>query len=93
MKKKIRKSKRDKDGYEYDFDGVNPKDLVDAKPPDFMPSPAEIARKMKNAKITILVDGEVIGFFKYEAGKNGVSYQKMIREVLRNYMQRMRRAA
>ena len=30
MKKKTHRNKRDKEGYEYDFDGVNAKDLVKA---------------------------------------------------------------
>jgi predicted DNA binding CopG/RHH family protein len=89
MRKKMRRNKRDKDGYEYDFDGLDIRDFRMAKLPDSFPSPAEIARSLRHAKITILVDQPVIDFFKQEAQKHRTSYQQMIREVLRNYMFRM----
>ena len=93
MKRKIKKRgpRFDKDGYEEDFDGVDIKDLVPVKDP--FPPPEEIAKMLRNAKVTILIDQPIVEFFKAEAAKNNTSYQKMIREVLRSYMLRHRRAA
>ena len=93
MKKKKGKRKKakgpvfDKDGYEdtETFDGWRIEDSVIVPRPDFLPSPAEVARRLKKAKITILLDDGTVIYFKEEAEKNGVSYQQMIREVLRTY--------
>ena len=93
MKKKIRRNKQDKDGYEYNFDGVDIRNFKPAKLPDWFPSPAELARRMRHAKITIHLDDGTVVFFKREAKKYKTSYQKMIREVLRKYKDRMDRAA
>lgn len=85
MKRKHRELKRDKDGYSYAFDGVNAKNLVSVPPPPGFPKPDEIAKMLRTEKITILLDGPVVEYFKKAAAKNKVSYQKMIREVLRRY--------
>ena len=61
--------------------------------PDWLPAPGEIAKMLRKEKITILIDGEVVGYFKAEAAKNKTSYQKMIREVLRHYYLRQHREA
>ena len=85
MRRKIKKIRRDKDGYEYDFDGVNAKHLTIVPPPPGMPSPEEIAKMMKNAKVTIVLDEDTVDFFKKAAKKHGTKYQKMIREILKTY--------
>jgi len=91
MKKRIG-PKFDKDGYEENFDGLNADDLVFIKDPR-LPSPKEIAKSLKNARISIVLDDETVDYFKDEANKHKVSYQKMIRQVLRHYRQSHRRAA
>ena len=83
--KKRKRNKRDKDGYEYNFDGVNYKNLRTVPPPPGMPSPEEIAKMMKNAKVTIILDEDTVDFFKKTAKKHGTKYQKMIREILKTY--------
>ncbi len=94
MKKKIRRNKTDKDGYEYNFEGLNTKNWVTVPHPPWMPSPQEIAKIMKNAKVTIQLDEPTVEFFKAEAHKHGTKYQKMIREILKNYrIQYQQRAA
>lgn len=87
MKKKIRRNKTDKDGYEYHFEGLDPRYLRRAKPPEWVPSPEEIAKTLKTAKITILLEDGTIEFFKKKASQNNIGYQKMIREVLGHYVQ------
>ena len=85
MKKRKRKKKVI---YEDDFDGVDIKNLRVVKAPEWLPSPEEVARALKNVRTTILLDADTISYFKQQAKKHGVSYQKMIREVLREYRQR-----
>jgi predicted DNA binding CopG/RHH family protein len=52
---------------------------------DFLPSPQEIAHSIKKQRISILLDGDSIDFFKSEADKHGVKYQTMINSVLKSY--------
>lgn len=85
-KKKIRRNKTDKDGYEYNFDGVDARYLRPAKLPDWFPSPAEISKMLHTAKITITMEDGTVHYFKEQAKKNNVSYQRMMREVLKNYV-------
>jgi len=79
MKRKTRKRKTDKDGYEHEFDRL---DIRDFKKADYdpLPSPEVIARSLRNAKITILLDQPTVDYFKREAQKHGAGYQQMIRE-------------
>ena len=88
MKKKIRKrgrNKVDKDGYEYNFDGLNMKDFKTVPRPSWLPTPGELSKRLKNAKVTIILDESTVNFFKREAEKHGTKYQKMIREILKHY--------
>lgn len=93
MKKKTRRKKH-QDYYEEDFEGVRVEDLR-VVPRNLLPlpSPAEIARSLRHAKITILLDAPTVEFFKQKSAEHHVSYQQMIRQVLRNYTEKMRRAA
>lgn len=54
--------------------------------PDFLPSPEEFAKAFRKQKVTILLDQQVIGFFKAHARKSGGKYQQLMREVLRHYV-------
>ncbi len=53
--------------------------------PDFLPPPAALLVAEDKIKITIAIDKETLDFFKTQSKKNGVKYQKMIREVLKMY--------
>ena len=55
---------------------------------DFLPSPAELARNEETAKITINLKRASIEFFKSEAKKSGIPYQKLIRKVVDLYANR-----
>ena len=54
--------------------------------PDFLPSPSELALKNKNTKVTISLSSESVSFFKAAAKKNHMQYQKMIRQLLDEYV-------
>jgi uncharacterized protein (DUF4415 family) len=50
-------------------------------------SAAEDAQRHTRVKITINLDGDVIGFFKEWAKEEGLPYQNLINRVLREYAQ------
>lgn len=53
---------------------------------DFLPSPDELALKNKNTKVTISLSSESVAFFKAAAKKHHMQYQKMIRQLLDEYV-------
>ena len=52
---------------------------------DFLPPPEELAFREETIKVTIALSRASVEFFKHEAGKHQVSYQKMIRRLLDEY--------
>lgn len=60
--------------------------------PDFLSSPAELALKNKNTKVTISLSSESVSFFKAAAKKSHMQYQKMIRQLLDEYVAHQKRA-
>jgi predicted DNA binding CopG/RHH family protein len=52
---------------------------------DFLPPPAELAFREETVKVTIALSRASIEFFKQEAARNQVSYQRMIRRLLDEY--------
>ena len=52
---------------------------------DFLPSPNELAFRENTVKVTIALSKASVDFFKHEAEKHDVSYQKMIRRLLDEY--------
>lgn len=52
---------------------------------DFLPKPEDLAFREETVKITIALSKASIEFFKQEATKHNVSYQKMIRRLLDEY--------
>jgi predicted DNA binding CopG/RHH family protein len=55
--------------------------------PDFLPSPEQLALKNKQTKVTISLSSESIAFFKAAAKKHHMQYQKMIRQLLDEYVE------
>ncbi len=53
---------------------------------DFLPSPKELALKNQNTKVTISLSSESIAYFKNAAKKHHMQYQKMIRQLLDEYV-------
>lgn len=57
---------------------------------DFLPSPQELAARAKRntrVKVTITLESASIDYFKQVAKEQNVSYQKMIRMLLDEYVQ------
>jgi hypothetical protein len=53
---------------------------------DFLPSPEELSLKNQNTKVTISLSSESIAYFKDTAKKHHMQYQKMIRQLLDEYV-------
>jgi predicted DNA binding CopG/RHH family protein len=52
---------------------------------DFLPSPAELAKRESNVRVTINLRRSSVDFFKNVARKNNVQYQRVIRSLLDTY--------
>ncbi len=52
---------------------------------DFLPPPDELAFREETVKVTIALSKVSVDFFKQEAAKHQISYQKMIRRLLDEY--------
>lgn len=54
---------------------------------DFLPSPSQLVRKDNTVKVTLSLSKSSIDFFKHEAQKNHIPYQKMIRALIDCYVE------
>lgn len=52
---------------------------------DFLPTPEELVFREETVKVTIALSRASVEFFKQEATKHQVSYQRMIRRLLDEY--------
>lgn len=52
---------------------------------DFLPPPEELAFREETVKVTIALSKASLDFFKQEAAKHHVPYQRMIRRLLDEY--------
>ena len=59
---------------------------------DFLPSPKELALKNEQTKITISLSSESVAYFKETAKRHHMQYQKMIRQLLDEYVAQQKRA-
>ena len=55
---------------------------------DFLPSPEQLAFKQETVKVTITLSKNSIDYFKRVASKHNTQYQKMIRGLLDEYVNR-----
>jgi len=55
---------------------------------DFLPYPKELAFKEETLKVTISLSKRSVDFFKELAGTYGTQYQKLIRRLLDEYVNR-----
>jgi len=60
---------------------------------DFLPPPEQLALKEEKIKITISFSKSSVDFFKREAKRNRISYQKMIRRVVDSYASHYQKSA
>jgi predicted DNA binding CopG/RHH family protein len=58
---------------------------------DFLPSPKELSLKNKNTKVTISLSSESIAYFKNVAKTHHMQYQKIIRQLLDEYVAHQKR--
>lgn len=55
---------------------------------DIFPKPEELVLKKEKTKVTMSLSNSSIAFFKREAKKHNTQYQKMIRNLLDEYVAR-----
>jgi predicted DNA binding CopG/RHH family protein len=55
---------------------------------DFLPAPADLVPREENVKVTLSLSRRSIDFFKREARKRRVPYQRMIRALVDTYTER-----
>jgi predicted DNA binding CopG/RHH family protein len=56
---------------------------------DFLPLPSQLVLRDDNVKVTLSLSRRSINFFKREAKKQHVPYQKMIRALVDRYAERL----
>ena len=55
---------------------------------DFLPAPADLVPREDNVKVTLSLSRRSLDFFKREARKRHVPYQRMIRALVDTYAER-----
>ncbi len=55
---------------------------------DFLPAPAQLVPREENVKVTLSLSRRSLDFFKREAKKRRVPYQRMIRALVDTYADR-----
>lgn len=58
---------------------------------DFLPPPSQLALREDNIKITLSLSRRSLDFFKREAKRQQVPYQRMIRALVDTYAERSKR--
>lgn len=53
---------------------------------DFLPSPSELRDRNENTKVTIALSKRSVEYFKKAAVENHMQYQKLIRQLLDDYV-------
>jgi predicted DNA binding CopG/RHH family protein len=59
---------------------------------DFLPKPEQLVFKKARRKVTITLEQDSIDFFKEEAARLKVPYQRMIRTLLQQYVEQQKRS-
>ena len=71
---------------QYSNEPIGNLEIVD----DFLPSPEALALKEENVKVTIALSKESVDYFKFEASKHKIKYQRMIRQLLDIYVEKQK---
>ncbi|MGB0911631.1 MAG: CopG family transcriptional regulator [Nitrospirales bacterium] len=53
---------------------------------DFLPPPSELVARDDTVKVTLALSKESVEFFKDQAKKNSIPYQRMIRSLVDQYV-------
>jgi len=56
---------------------------------NFLPSPDKLVLRPKSVRVTLTLDADTVAYFKAEADRLQVSYQRMIRNLLNDYKSKM----
>ena len=62
--------------------------FVPIENPDFIPSPEDLVLRTRKQRVSIMLDTDIIDYFKVLADKNGVKYQSLINNLLSSYVHR-----
>lgn len=65
------------------------KDLAEM-PRDFLPRPEELVFRPKSVKVTITLSEDSVAYFKEQGERLHTPYQRMIRNLIDEYVQHMR---
>ncbi len=57
---------------------------------DFLPPPSQLVPREEAIKVTLALSKESVAFFKHEAAKHRAPYQRMIRQLVDEYVQQHR---
>ena len=55
---------------------------------DFLPPPEKLVMPQRTVKVTIILNKSSVDFFKNQANKHRAKYQKMIRNLIDQYVMR-----
>ena len=66
-----------------DMDGIGERPL-----PDFLPPPDRLVRREDTVKVTLSLSRASVDFFRSQAERQGVPYQRMIRALVDAYARR-----
>ena len=77
-------------GIEADYrDDLGEMDGIGAGPvPDFLPLPRQLVRRDDTVKVTLALSRSSVDFFRGQARRQGVPYQRMIRALVDEYARR-----
>ena len=79
-------------GTEADYrDDLGEMDGIGARPlRDFLPPPERLVRREDTVKVTLALSRASVDFFRDQAQRHGVPYQRMIRALVDEYARRHR---
>jgi hypothetical protein len=77
-------------GIEADYrEDLGEMDGIGARPvPDFLPPPDQLIRREDTVKVTLALSRSSVDFFRGQAQRQGVPYQRMIRALVDEYARR-----
>jgi predicted DNA binding CopG/RHH family protein len=64
---------------------------IGARVEDFLPRPEELVLRPKGVKVTLTLSEESIAYFKQQAVRLNTPYQRMIRNLIDEYVRQMQR--
>jgi predicted DNA binding CopG/RHH family protein len=71
------------------LDDLGEMDGIGAQPvPDFLPAPDQLVRREDTVKVTLALSRRSVDFFRGQARRQGVPYQRMIRALVDEYARR-----